>query len=1157
MTPDTHDARVREALALGADPNGAARLAEMARGDVSERWRAVLATHYSRDAGLLLRMLHDPSRRVRGKALVMLALVGDDESVVRGLRIAHAMHASKVLVERLLRRRRQAPIDRFVDWLVEQQDLRSAIDLLALGSEDGVRRHLDMALSRPSWLFWRRLGGRHPQVLAEVLLARWRAVEGEADPVTRMLTSQHHARIAERDPAAGLALYALLLRRGIQSSAPVQRSLMQREPDAMLRLHLDVDVRPFGLSSRARERVSVATYEAVLRRQPGWLDWQGVTATLSSPDRRRLSAVWLEVADQPRLLPAFAETLPDGDHTARFDAWSRAVRNADGIVRPALLEGLPLALREREARRHLDEVVALRPHPSRRARGYARHLPWDDCRRACAVLLGHPDATERQTALGELLSLPAARDDAAHVADCLALVTARKFEQDPVRSTMIGVLASWPMSLWDRSHLPTVAQVLRDALDAADLSGGTARAAETLVLRLLPLDPDWATAWLFTLVKERGVLYDAAVGKHLDADTFGAARPHLLRVARAWCTRERLRELYALCASLGALLAEAPELAEVLADARDRGTTRLSPQFMALLSDHFPSRYDADLPGVLQRWSKRRFLTLHLARHEGAWRPAVQTAVEQLALVPGQEQGHALSILHDQAREAFAALLPAVLERDPSVIRLPHVCGYVHRRRTDLLTPYLGGEPVRGYHASGRTAWVLPFRDGFHRWTASQNQLYADQLLSVVADRERDTPTVLDAIARLPHLLYADLTGLKALADDDRPVVRERAIRVLARCDAGQGLPTLIRCLGDARARFAIYGLRRALLSMPPLQALAVLEDAPLRKVTIAKEVVRLLGEVRCEPAYARLVALSQTDLHRDVFLALLRALWDHLHREPTWAVFERAIAAEDWVIANRVGFVPANRLTADADRRLSALMARVVQRPEPEARLALLQASHLLGLSDPDGVFLSAIRERLESPYADEVRAATRALLNRQDEDQIEAFRHRIASLSPRSLQVFAADLTQFPLAMRDSWLVAGRALLEHLEFDPRHVPLAVSLATKLLDCREQLAFVLRLGSEGRLDHDVLTALHAMVTTRPRAGRWTATRLRRLLSGPPGCRRVALWVLHEVLVRDTGWTAEHLAALKALRGDADPWISGAASRVLPPAEDEVETRGH
>ena len=93
---------------------------------------------------------------------------------------------------------------------------------------------------------------------------------------------------------------------------------------------------------------------------------------------------------------------------------------------------------------------------------------------------------------------------------------------------------------------------------------------------------------------------------------------------------------------------------------------------------------------------------------------------------------------------------------------------------------------------------------------------------------------------------------------------------------------------------------------MPVAQAVATLRSVSLRKVTVAKEVLRLLGELRSDDAYALLIGLDKPELHRDVRIALCRALWDHLEREETWQVLERAATGPDFVMATRVGDIPA-----------------------------------------------------------------------------------------------------------------------------------------------------------------------------------------------------------------------------------------------------------
>src|SRR5262249_10134657 len=160
-----------------------------------------------------------------------------------------------------------------------------------------------------------------------------------------------------------------------------------------------------------------------------------------------------------------------------------------------------------------------------------------------------------------------------------------------------------------------------------------------------------------------------------------------------------------------------------------------------------------------------------------------------------------------------------------------------------------------------------------------QQQTFATTLDEVIRDVEQPDPAVLRAEGALAALPDVDPAFLVNLGQDERPVVRDAALRALGKLDGGQGAQPLIEALGDGRARVAVYALRRALLEMLPERALDVLRVASKQQVTVAKEIVRLLGDLRSDAAYAELLALERTDLQRDVRVALLRAFWEHLDR--------------------------------------------------------------------------------------------------------------------------------------------------------------------------------------------------------------------------------------------------------------------------------------
>ncbi|MFP2913061.1 hypothetical protein ACLESD_50255, partial [Pyxidicoccus sp. 3LFB2] len=644
--------------------------------------------------------------------------------------------------------------------------------------------------------------------------------------------------------------------------------------------------------------------------------------------------------------------------------------------------------------------------------------------------------------------------------------------QDPVRAAMLGALVRWPRRVWRREHTPAVGRMLRDALDAADLSHETAQLAEALLLRVFGLDPAWGSTWLATLIKERGVLHNPRLGEQLTDDEVRAAAPQLLAIAKAWAQRERGQPLLQLAHSLGERVSLVPGFADMLGDMCDEAPRAwMALSLSQWMSKHGRARFEATLGATVRRWYDRgwhsEIISLAASQEEGeVLHPELVSGLERVALRLGQESHSALTVLWKRDWRAFDRLLPALLKSDASVICFPVVHYYLHRRRQDLLTPFLGAPVITGRYATGKTGWLLAFGGEFFRWTPEQSATYSGAVGRMLDDAERDTPTLLWATTTLAAIDWAPMDRLCALAEDVRPAVQEKAIRVMARCDQGQGVPTLLRCLEDARARMAIYGLRRAFNGMPASRVLALLSGVPLSKVTVAKEVVRLLGELRADAAYERLLELDGLALHRDVRIAMLRALWDHLDREPTWAVFARAVDGPDWVMASRLGDIPADRLTEASDRKLSALLGRVLARPEPEARIELLQRAAYIAVRDSERTFLSACGARLGSPYDDEVGAAMKAVLHRSNERDLERLEGMLEAVASdrRALSVALMTLLALPVKSRASYMQAAAAAERVLSRDSRLAPLRVRCANAALaplELAEQLA---RMGEAGHL---------------------------------------------------------------------------------------------
>ncbi len=257
-----------------------------------------------------------------------------------------------------------------------------------------------------------------------------------------------------------------------------------------------------------------------------------------------------------------------------------------------------------------------------------------------------------------------------------------------------------------------------DALDAADLSGGTAAQTGRLVASLFPFHPAWAVEWMATLAHERGDLpVDNLEGRLTDADIARVA-PILLPVLRSWETRERESYVLGVATSLGRRLRLFDGLAEILG--------RIAATAL--------SSYTAD---------------------------------------------HALRLLSRWQPERFRALVPALLSKDESVAALSSVWSYLSRRRQDLLTPYLGQRAYRGRFATGATRIALPFAGGFHRWTPAQQAVFAATLREVTSRNPtmQDTPAILRGITQLSGLQAVPPTQLIRLArrENKNVAVRDAA----------------------------------------------------------------------------------------------------------------------------------------------------------------------------------------------------------------------------------------------------------------------------------------------------------------------------------------------------------------------------------------------
>ncbi|MBB6052840.1 hypothetical protein [Armatimonas rosea] len=791
------------------------------------------------------------------------------------------------------------------------------------------------------------------------------------------------------------------------------------------------------------------------------------------------------VQKHPHTLPLWCGlgALAPEKRRALYAACGLGWRGAGGELPLALVQTLPDAsLRHAEARRCWG-LSSLATVPEQRI-PYAGVLPWDEAQTLLEPFLNNPDATLRGLALTALCG--AAGYDEEALPALLTLFSARAFEQDPVRQAMLAGLAKIPLGRWQAGHLEALAQILAQARSASDLSLASATHAVALVTKLLARFPEWAAPELAIWVRTRGHLDLAPLVESLSAKELATLEPHLLPVLRSWKTRES--EHYLVRASVGL-------------------STRLR-----------------QLPGTVA--------LLEELLHDS---------------VNGYTAAHLLTLLGQTVRERFRVLVPALLERDKSWITQRSVWEFLHRQRQDLLTDeFLGRRAFSGRFSTGKTRFVLPVRSHFGRWTPRQQGLFAQTLAEVLVDSERPNPEAFQAVKQYAALVDVALAPLVELAQEKAQnlALRDTALRALALLDSSQGTAELVAALDDSRARVAIYALRSVVLELPLTRSLALLRETPRRKITVAKEVIRLLGDLSQSAGLADLLTwAAEPNLHRDLRVALVRALWAHREHEATWLVLRQALESGDAALATIALRAPNDGLSASALRRQLELLVLGLRHPDPLVRLQALGIAQ--GMPNLDGLLTEPILERLNSSLFGEYTVAAFALIRVVGTEHPEAAAIAIRQTLPqrRVLPHVVESLCSVLRSEHPRYQAAGRAALEALRTDPLTGKFQTMLALTALEGEELVAWLERNVPEG----ENLAWSIAQFEVPPRQpGR---AELRALLSvhPHPTLRRLGLAALIGETRGSAGWTDEARAALARFCQDEHSLVAAAAQFTFPP----------
>ena len=583
------------------------------------------------------------------------------------------------------------------------------------------------------------------------------------------------------------------------------------------------------------------------------------------------------------------------------------------LLDDTLLQALPSNERQSEARR-IQQLPNTAANLQLKIR-YAAYLPWDEAWAALQPALKHNEAELRGEALASLIKI--VRYQPEYAQTVLDLVHDRRNEQDPVRVKMLSALSELPARRWQAQHLTSIEQVIRGSLNARDCSDTSIRLLQRWLSKLLEVHPQASIELISQISRERGQLFVQRHGRELNASEAQALAAALLPIMQSWQRRQQAEDILSIINFVGRAIKDVPEL-------------------LVMLEQIANDTID---------WAAMR----------------------------------AVYVLHRYARSTFTQVVPRILANDRSWITQPLIVNFVHTKRQDLLTPFLPAQRYKGKFSTGDAGYILPLQRGFERWTTNQQQIFAEAVITQTEQEDLQHQYLIEYAQRLAYLSEVAPTRLIELAQLNAPieVLRDKALEALSRRETGDGVPTLIEALDDGRARVAIYALRRVLLRMPTSQALAILRNVPSAKITVAKETIRLIGDLKNRAAYQELLRWNALELHRDVQIALVHALNNYLDQPETWQIFERLLSHEETTVVKSLSTISLAGQPLSMHERLFRLLAALVEHPQLEVREEAIARCFYFHGTDRQRILVEPLTKALTSGIAQLRHAAIKSLIN------------------------------------------------------------------------------------------------------------------------------------------------------------------------------------
>ncbi len=555
-------------------------------------------------------------------------------------------------------------------------------------------------------------------------------------------------------------------------------------------------------------------------------------------------------------------------------------RDEKGVIPLKYLESLPEYIRRKEAL-YTFNLKILESSTMDRVK-YLSLLSFKEALELGKPFLNQPEVELRLKMVETIVST------GRYYADDLDLILdfclQRKNEPDPVRSAMIKALASLPPTKWLPEHLEKINLIISQAFKARDCSNITMLWCGELIINMILKYPDFASQQLPTIIERRGNFTFQNFESKITAEDILRLDNCLYPLLKTWIARDKAYVAISLISSFGCRIKPVHE--------KEKEKNGKQLNFVKLLIN-----LTEDSRGNIAKLGLETLYKLHL--------------IDEINI-----------------------LIPKLLSKDPSWIRVNIVSEHIAKYRQDLLDYYLVPRVYKNRFGSGKTAVVPEWHSDFIKWTATQQNAYAEYQRSILKSKKRDIWQLYNCVSKIIAMPSVDIDILFELAkvDSEDVALRDYTLQALGRADCGKGIGTLVNSLDSECGRIAIYALRRSILEMPEKEALQILKKIPRNKVTVAKEIVRLVGEFSGEESYKFLCQyIMIDDLHPDVKIAILRGFWNHLNTDEVWKYFYDVAKYDKKSVVRSTINIPPTGLSQKAKQNLCKHMTLLLKNEDAQ----------------------------------------------------------------------------------------------------------------------------------------------------------------------------------------------------------------------------------